>query len=364
MKRSLKLLVSVAVSLGFVWLSLRGKDMGAVWAQIREANYLYLVPYFAILLAIHLVRTIRWGKLIEPLEKVPFARLNAVSAVGFMALVILPFRLGELARPYLIREPGKIRGTAAMASIVVERVLDGLVVAGVLVVLLMRLPAGGGGREIAWVRAGGFGMFGFFAALLAFLCLAYWQKPLAMRLTRATFGRASPSLAEKLCGMLDAFIGGLRALPGLRSLSAIVFMTVLYWALNGWGMQILARAFGIQLSLVQAYTVLGVLVIGVMIPAGPGMAGTFQWFAQLGLSLFLGAEAQAARASAYANVLWGAQFVQQVGLGMIFLFSRQLAHGHRVTFGELMHADETMDEEAAPSGEVPPGGEPGIAIDG
>ncbi len=345
MKRALKLVGGLLVSLAFVWLSLRGKDMGAVWRQLREADYLYLVPYFAILLVIHVVRTIRWGKLIEPLQKVSFARLNAVCAVGFMALVLLPFRLGELARPYLIREKGKISGTAAMASVVVERVLDGLIVAALLIVLLLRIP--GESAQIRWVRAGGDAMFAFFATLFVFLVVAYWQKPLALRFARATLGRVAPAFCERLCGMLEAFIDGLRALPGWRSLASIVFLTCVYWGINAWGMQILGYGFGIRLGYVQSLTVLGVLVIGVMIPAGPGMAGTFQYFCGLGLALFLGRDATGGRGTAYANVLWASQFVQQVALGVVFLFSRHLGVGHRVTFGELMHAEEAMGDEPA-----------------
>ncbi len=360
MKRWLKILAGVVVSVGFIALSLRGKELGSIWAQLRTADYVYLAPYLAILLVIHLVRTVRWGMLIEPLYKVRFRRLNAVAAVGFMALVVMPFRLGELARPYLIREKGKMSGTAAFASIVVERVLDGLMVAAMLVLLLLRIP--GSGREIAWVRAGGWGMFGFFGALLVFLLLAYWQKPLALRLTHATFGRVSPRLGQRLAGMLEAFIGGLRALPSWRSIAAIVAMTAVYWGLNGWGMKILALGFGIHLDFLQAYTVLGVLVIGVMIPAGPGMVGTFQAFCQLGLAVFIGTAADAqARSAAYANVLWAAQFGQQVLLGLVFLFSRDLAADHHhVGFRELMHAEEEMGDDEGGGSER----RAGVGLDG
>jgi uncharacterized protein (TIRG00374 family) len=346
MKRWLKIVLGVGVSVGFIALSLRGKDLGAVWTQLLHADYIYLLPYFAILLVIHLVRTVRWGMLIAPLYKPPFRRLNAVSAVGFMLLIILPFRIGEVARPYLIRQPGKLSGTAAFASIVVERVLDGLIVAAMLVLLLLRVP--GDTKDLAWVRAGGWGMFAFFGALLIFLLVAYWAKPFALRLTHATFGGVSPRLGNRLAGMLESFIGGLRALPSWRTIATIIGMTIVYWGLNGWGMQILARAFDIHLDLIQAYTVLGVLVIGVMIPAGPGMAGTFQYFCQMGLALFLGSAASGAQGVAYANVLWIAQFGQQVVLGLIFLlfFADDLTDDHHhVSMGELMNADEHMDDK-------------------
>ena len=65
-----------------------------------------------VLTAVHLIRTVRWGILLEPVAKVPFGKLNAVSAVGFMALVLLPFRLGEFARrtPRLLLERGRVTG--------------------------------------------------------------------------------------------------------------------------------------------------------------------------------------------------------------------------------------------------------------
>jgi hypothetical protein len=201
------------------------------------------------------------------------------------------------------------------------------------------------------VRGGGVAMFLFFFALLAFLIFAYAREHLALALARATIGRLSPSLCERLCGLLEAFIGGLRALPSWRTQVWIVLLTAIYWGLNGWGMQTLARGFDIHLDLVQAYTVLGTLVIGVMIPAGPGMAGTFQYFTQLGLSVFFGTVvAFGPAATAYANVLWAAQFTQQVAFGLIFLSSKHLrsgpGDGHRPTFGELIHAEEAIEEES------------------
>ena len=126
MKRIVQALVGIAISGVALWLTLRGKDVSAIAQEIRAADYRYLAPYLLILVFIHLARTVRWGILLEPVAKLPFSRLNAVSAVGFMALIILPFRLGEFARPYLIAERPRLRVSSALSSVVVERVTDGL----------------------------------------------------------------------------------------------------------------------------------------------------------------------------------------------------------------------------------------------
>ncbi len=325
MRRAIQALLGVAISSVALWLTLRGKDLGAIAREIRGADYRYLWPYVAILLAIHVARTVRWGVLLEPVARVPFARLNAVSAVGFMALIILPFRLGEFARPYLIAEPRKLRVSAALSSIVVERIADGIFTGLLLVVSLLAVPDGTPGVRV--LRTGGVLVSLGFAALLAFLVFGYRNRALAVRWATALIRPLSPGLADRAAGMLDAFIHGLRIVPSGRKVAAFFALTAGYWALNAWGMALLARGFGFRLGVVEACTLLGVLVIGVMIPAGPGMVGTFQGAIVVGLALFAPREAVATRGTAFANVLWAVQFAQQTALGVFFLFSRHIQVG-------------------------------------
>src|ERR1022692_3294746 len=87
--------LSLVVSAAFVLVSFRHTDPRAVLSAIGHANPWPLLAYLGLLLVIHLVRTVRWGLLLEPLGHVGFARVNSASAVGFMLLVLLPLRLGE-----------------------------------------------------------------------------------------------------------------------------------------------------------------------------------------------------------------------------------------------------------------------------
>jgi uncharacterized protein (TIRG00374 family) len=322
MRRLVQAAAGLAISGGALWLTLRGKDLGAIWRAVLSADYRYLAPYFLFLLAIHLARTVRWGILLEPVAKVPFGRLNAVCAVGFMALMILPFRLGEFARPYLVAERPRIRVSATLSSVVVERVADGLFTAALLVLTLLAVPDGTPGLRL--VRAAGLAVLLAFAGLLTFLVVAYKNRAMAVRITHRVLDPVSPRLAKRVSGMMDAFIHGLRLVPGRRKLVAFFALTFVYWSLNAYGMKVLALGFGFDLSPLAAFTVLGVLVVGVMIPAGPGMVGTFQAAVVLGLSLFAPREAVDTRGHAYANVLWLAQIGQTTLLGVTFMFSRHI----------------------------------------
>jgi uncharacterized protein (TIRG00374 family) len=321
-RRALRIAAGLAISAVALWLTLRGKDLAATWAAMRGADYRYLAPYLGTLLLIHLVKTVRWGVLLRPVARVPFARLNAVSAVGFMALYLLPFRLGELVRPVLVAERPRLRTSAALSSIVVERAADGLFTGVLLVVALLSVPDGAPG--VALLRGAGAVVSGLFAAVLAFLAFAYRSRERAVRLATGAVAPFSPRAAERAGAMLDAFIHGLRVLPAGRSLAPFLALTVTYWLVNAAGMKVLALGFGFDLGAAEACAVLGVLVVGVMIPAGPGMVGTFQGAVVLGLSLVAPAEAVATRGVAYANVLWAAQLVQVSALGLAFLPSRHV----------------------------------------
>jgi len=358
--RALKLTVRVVVSVGssalFVWLSLRNADLRAVGRSIASANPLRVAAYAAVLLLIHLVRTIRWGILLEPLGNVGFKRLNSASAVGFMLLVVLPLRLGEFARPLLIARPPegagvRLRRSGAMASIVVERVVDGIAIGLLGVIALHALGAGASGEYASAARKASLLVALGFGALCMGLVVALFLREKTLRLVGACLRPFSARLERAAVSMLDAFISALHLGSGFKAL-LFFLLTALYWGLCAYGLLILAPAFGFELSPLMAGTILAMQVVGVMIPAGPGMIGTLQLFTQIGLSLFFAdaftrGSPVSARAAGYANTVWMLQFGVQVLLGVIFMLSGHVALGG--LFGRSAEAERDAEAVAASS---------------
>jgi uncharacterized protein (TIRG00374 family) len=312
------------------------------WESLKGANYYWLIPYFGILLFIHLSRTLRWGYWLSGIEKVPFRKLNDASAIGFMMLIILPLRLGEFARPYLIASRSKIGRSAAMTTVVLERIVDAIVIATLLRVLLFFVP--NETPEVAYVKWGANLMYAIFGGGLVFLLFALWQRERAVRLVRVTAGRVAPGVAHKVADIVDSFVGAMKKLPGPGGLVGFAVFTLGYWSVNGLGMWVLARAFNVGLNIFQGYVVLAVLVVGLMIPAAPGMVGTFQAAVKVGLGLFLPAAVVSGRGLAYANVMWLCQTLQQIGIGFLFM---SLSH---VSFQDVTKnlgegGDEKKDEK-------------------
>jgi uncharacterized protein (TIRG00374 family) len=324
-----KLILRVALSLVasgvFVYLSLRHANLRAVAAAIATADFRPVLGYLAILLAVHLVKTVRWGLLLEPLGDVPFRRLNSASAIGFMLMVILPLRLGEVARPLLVSRPAPGDGTplprsGALASCVVERVIDCIAMGVLGIVSLHLLATTGNAADFA--RHASVVVTAAFAAVCLALVVAFFVRERAVALVRSVLTRVSGRLADASAKLLDGFLRGLHLGSAGRVL-AFLILTAVYWALHVWGFWMVASAFGLELTPLMACTVLACQVVGIMIPAGPGMVGTSQFFTQLGVSIFIPGALTvpdlAARAAGYANTIWLLQFGQQVLTGLVFL---------------------------------------------
>lgn len=342
MKRALQLTVSLAITGVSFWWTFRSVNWDDMMASLRTANWWVLLPYSVLLFAIHLCRTVRWGNLLSGMERVKFARLNEASAIGFMMLLVLPFRLGEFARPFLIAERSTIRRSAAMTTVVFERIVDGIVIAVLLRVLLFFVSEQA--ESLAYVRAGANVMFLVFGSGLLFLLIARWQHARTLALLRAVFGKVSPKLAEKIVYIVDGFVSALRQLPDAKNLALFFAMTALYWVLNGYGMSLLASAFDqLHLSFFEGFVILSVLIVGLMIPAAPGSAGTFQAFIVLGLGLFLPKVVVNASGVAFANVLWLVQMAQQIGFGLVVMVLSKRSFGDLA--GKLDDADKKDDDD-------------------
>ncbi len=317
--------ISMFIGALFIWLAVRDVDWTAMGSAFGQVDLFRVGLYLGLFIVVHFSRVLRWGCMLKPLGHVPFGRLFTVSSVGFMALILLPLRLGEFARPFLISERGKIRMSAALATIVVERVVDALFMALMLTIILFALgdsiQVPGELRFWAWV------VLVAFVALLVFMVLAYWRQETAVRWFRALVKPISAKLADRLASILESFFGGLKALPSFKLFGGFLGLTIIYWGLNAVGLWILFGAFvGLEhLGFVEALTVLSVLCVGLMIPAGPGMIGNFHWFIKLGLSLFVAEAMLGSSGVAYAILVHGIQLSQQVIFGVVCLFSGHIS---------------------------------------
>ncbi|MGF1467276.1 MAG: lysylphosphatidylglycerol synthase transmembrane domain-containing protein [Sandaracinaceae bacterium] len=330
-----KLVLSLALAALFVLLYQR---QGVPLVPPREAFggvRWWTVPAYALtLLATHFVRASRWRFLIAPVKKdIPFWEAILINWVGFFAIFALPLRLGEMARPALTKMRHGVSISVGLGTVAVERVIDGLVTSLCVVWALVAIPHLPATDDITrslpvlgTMAVAAFG--GAFFGLALFL----WQRSLAIWLIDATFGRVSARLGGWVAGKVADVAEGVRVLAEPRLALGFLGETLLYWGLNAAGMWLLGWGVGLDLTFGHAVGIMGILAIGILLPAGPGRFGNFQFAVGLARSLYFGASVVGTDGAVYVFLLYGVQLVLITLAGVIPLYAMNLS------FADLLRA--------------------------
>jgi len=295
-KHGLKLAVSLVIALAFVWTFRRGGlpliPPASAIAKVPPSTY---VGYLGLMVVFHFVRAARWRHLLTPIADVPLRRIVAVSWIGFLAILLMPLRAGEFVRPYMIRQKGKVSVAAATGTVGAERIIDGLYLTLLLGICLQiarplsPLPDHIGKLHIpvAAVPAYAYSALLAFLGAFALMGLFYWRPAIGHKTVEKTLGLLSPRLAAKVGDFVARTADGLKFLPNLRHIGPFMLETTIYWGSNGLSMWILARGCGIEsISIAQAFVVMGVLGVGILVPAGPGLFGAFQASTYAALAMY------------------------------------------------------------------------------
>ena len=295
--RLVRLGFALAISVVFVWLAFRDLDVAAVGASLGALGVGPALVYVLSIFIIHLLRTYRWHLMVCALDaQQPLWRSLRISFLGFAAVFLVPLRLGEFARPLLLRKARSIPVSAGIGTVAVERTVDGLFM---VLVLVLSVMISGANDPILWTMGGVAGLiFGGAATAFASMALA---PVLAERFWRTILSPLGSVWGDRVIDLLKGFIDGLSSLPTWRVRSLYLLCTFAYWGLNAWGMTYLAVAMGLEISLAQGCLLMALLVVGIMVPAGPGSIGTFHAPIIFALTALFGAATP--QAQAYAIVL-------------------------------------------------------------
>ena len=322
MKLLAKIILSLTVGVLCIALALHKIDLAQTKAVLRAMPLSAVMLYGISLIPVHLFRAWRWKYLLRPLGvSLPFRRLMIISTVGFMAILALPFRLGEFARPYYMVREGQSRMSEILGTVAVERIVDGLVIAVLLFVTYMLSLAPGGHAYppmlafSAWLALLGF------VGLTAFLAFALrWPEATIQLALKVTFlRRVFPKFADKLADKLRALIKGFRALGHPRDMIPFLLQTAIYWGANGLGMWFLARLMHLPIPIHAAFAAMAFTGVLISLPNAPGLVGQFHAGIVLALAAYLPEPILNSVGGAYAIALHGIQFVWYVVLGFIAL---------------------------------------------
>ncbi|MBA2541401.1 MAG: flippase-like domain-containing protein [Deltaproteobacteria bacterium] len=336
MKLAINLALSfamLALCLWLVWPDAANRaEINNALERLTFAEFApYLAAYIGLMVVSHLCRSLRWNYLLAPLGiRIPPGPLLAISSVGFMAILALPARLGEFVRPGLLRRRG-ISASAALGTVAVERIVDGLIIS---LFVFFAFFAIRGPEAPGWMMPTAYAALGIFFVALLFLVFAMRRPDETVKfcLKMSLLPRFAPKVASVIEVKLLDMIRGFAVLRDVGNMVKFCSWTLVYWSANGLAVWVLARAFGIELSLVGGFAVMGLVGVGISLPNSPGLVGQYQWFTLLGVSLYLGPKVMEECAVGEVNCVHGIvlayaiiqhlmQVVWYVGMGALGLAS-------------------------------------------
>ena len=296
--------LSLATGLLLLVLMVYYADVGEITHALAGANYWYAVPAVALYFAAVYFRSLRWSFLLAPLADIPPKRLFPVVAIGYMANNLLPARIGEVVRAYVLARREPVSGSSGLATIAVERVYDGLTLAlfaavtGPLLLLLGELDSAPAGYRTSGI---------ILTIAVVLVCIAAagvltaanfpWFTQAVERVLTLSPARFRPWLYRMALG----FIAGLSVLASPKKHLILLALSLPVWLLEGGTYLLVLYSFGIDGVITSFWALLltAILVtatsnIATAFPASIGGIGAFEVASQqtlvaLGVAASVGA---------------------------------------------------------------------------
>ncbi len=324
-----KLWLGLLISAVFVYLTLRGLRLKELGDVLKEANYWWLIPGVAVYFMGVWARAWRWHYLLRPLKSIPTRTMFPIVAIGYMGNNIYPARAGEVLRAVVLKRREGVPISASLATIIVERVFDGVVMLGFVFVNLpelAKLTADSGFvgsiRTLALVGAAA-----FIGALLVFLLAAMFPER-AERIVTALTNRFVPEslrlprkaepllLRARVIDLSQRFLGGLESLRSPQDALMVFVTSVVIWLLETGKYWFVMHAFPFEVSFFALMLMNGIVNLSTTLPSAPGYVGTFD---APGIALLVAYNVPRATAAAYTLVLHAALWFPITLLGAYYM---------------------------------------------
>lgn len=271
-----------------IWLLIRASSYQDVVETIISIDPQWLIPSILCFLFSVMFRTQSWKILLQ--NKVPYGRVFLTLNEGYLLNNVLPFRLGELGRAFLLSQATDLTGFFVLSTIIIERTYD-LAIAATLLLVTIPLVLGLKSSQIIALAVLIVVAMGFLAMFL----LARYREAVISKLEK--FSEERPTFREQILPRIDSILSGFEVLTRLdQFLYSIAFM-LLSWFVGALMLYFLTVGFGVEVQSWWIGFVLGVISLGIALPSAPAGLGVYE-VAMVGAFSLLGVSASQALAIA------------------------------------------------------------------
>ena len=316
LSRSRRVWIGAAVSLVLLVLFFYRVDFGEIGRALAGANYVYVLPAVAVLVALMALKAVRWQYLLKHMKPVRLGRVFSAEVIGHMANAILPLRLGELARAYLLGQKEGISKVSTLATVAVARVFDGLALLLFAVLLFVFLPLSD------WLKQATYVVAAIFVCVLVLFLLMASSKERMKRLT-AFLARPLPhGWKPRIEEWSALFVTGLEGLTSPARVCAVFALSLVVWLGEGLQFYFVGLSFGLGQPFQVMLLASTAANLALLLPSSPGGVGNFEYFTAAVVTTF---GVGAGSAAAYAIALHIVLLLPVVLLGLYFLWAGHMS---------------------------------------
>jgi len=323
-------LLGISISAICLWYAFHGVDPTALWAGIAQVGLPWVFASVVAALLSLVVRAFRWRFLLAEGEIIGFWSLVSATFIGIMANNLLPARLGEVVRAWVLARREQMSVPTVLASIFVERLLD-VIAALALLGLALAVSPGLGDGAAHMLKQAGFAVLLLVVVGMSVLLLAARLRERLLRAGERWAVQGDRSWASRSLELIRRFLEGLCALRGGLRVAAVVSLSLLMWVVSIAAFYVMAQGFHLDLTPAQTTLVFVIVLFGVAVPSAPGFVGTFHGFCVAALVMVAGTEPTLA--AAYATLLHGSHWLSSVVIGIgCLLMDRSLTRSGMMRF--------------------------------
>jgi uncharacterized protein (TIRG00374 family) len=307
------------ISAVFLYWAFSKLEWGDFWSSIQQANYWWLIPGILVYFIGVWIRAWRWHYLLSPIKKIPTRTMFPITTIGYMGNNIYPARAGEVLRAVILKRKEGVAISASLATIIVERIFDGVVMLAFVFINLPELAklAGSESGFVGNIQSLAlWGTAAFMGALVIFLLAAMFPK-VSLRIGDWFIDRLLPArLRVKATGILHQFLDGLASLRSPFNILMVFLTSVIIWLLETAKYWFVMHAFPFVVSFFTLMLLNGIANLATTIPSAPGYVGTWEAVTKAVLVAFAVPEGVAL---GYAVVLHIALWLPITLLGAFYL---------------------------------------------
>ena len=268
MNRSIKFILGVLISIIGLYYAFRQINFWELWVSLKNVNFVLITIAIVILLLSNVIRAWRWQILVKPINDVSFEPAFSSIMIGYFGNSVLPFRMGEFLRAYVVADKTSLTASTAFGTIVIERILDFIGLSAVILLIMTVYPL----KTIGGSIIIGVIVLSLTAFIFIFLFSGF-KSTLLVKIEKLSLLRFG--LLRKILLFIKNILDGATTIRATNKLGIILLYTLIIWIMYYCSTYLATIATGIELEWFGFGVLLISTTLAISIPAAPGYVGTY-----------------------------------------------------------------------------------------